>query len=306
MKKVLFLSLCLVCFCSMNISARNAGSDLQGSRGVLGDSNNSGNIGVADVVTITNHILELPVNVWNEDNADVNNDGVVTVSDITSVVDIILHNPYNFHTEGNSITKIADRIIADNFHDNSGKACISFYLDNSMDYACLQAEVIVPEGMTVSEVKPGPRAKSHEVLYNITSRGTIKIVVVSLSNFSFVESNEPLFSIVGSVEENCGNIIVTNIIAANSDYNNYELGFAGGLNENISTSVNDLKGAKVCINPIADGIEIRNASGQNINVYTIGGEHIKTVVAISDYEKVRLPKGLYLITIGNQSAKVIV
>ena len=302
MKKFLLLSLCLCILACFKVSAKNSTSELPATAVHLGDTNNSGLVGIADVVTIVNHILEIPVTNWNEANADVNRDGAVTVSDITSIVDVILYDRNFLDREAQSITKISDRLISDNFKSGSGS--IDFYLDNSHDYFCLQAEVTVPEGMTVTGVKAGPRAASHQVLYNHTERGTIKVAVISFKNDPFVQTDEPLFTLTGSFDAGCGNLTAANIIAANCDYNNYELGFSGGINE--EASINAAGRAEVSIVPVADGVEVRNAQGESISVFTVGGELIKTVTAVSEYEKVRLPNGIYIVTVGRKTAKIIV
>jgi rhamnogalacturonan endolyase len=60
---------------------------------VVGDANGDGVVDVADVVAITNKILEKPGDSFNFEAADVNADGVIDVSDVVSVVNIILKNP---------------------------------------------------------------------------------------------------------------------------------------------------------------------------------------------------------------------
>lgn len=306
MKKILLLALCLCCLFGQDLSARTGSAAPQEAAGGLGDTNGNGFVGISDVVTIVNHILDLPVECWYEANGDINNDGAVTASDITSIVDIILNNRSYTCEEAKSITKIPDRLICDNFTGEAGENIMNVYLDNSMGFFCLQAEVEIPEGMVVSDVKAGPRAGRHQVLHNFTDRGTVKILMVSFKNDPFEETDEPLFTIEAKATGNCGNLNIRDIIAANSDYNNYELGFAGGLNDSNTAGLQSAGAPEITITPASDGAEIRNATGQTITVYTIGGEHIKTVVAAADYERIRLSRGVYIITAGNKTAKIII
>ena len=294
MRKILLLSILFCCLPATRVSA-----------GIPGDTNGNGVVTIADVVTIINNILEMPINHWYEENADVNHDGAVTASDITSIVNGILYLTDYSDQEGQSITQISDRLIADGFNSESGKVSIGVRLDNSKEYSCLQAEVEVPEGMTVTGVSGGKRSNGHQLLYNVTDDGLLKVVFVSLTNVPFLQNDLPLFTIEGTADKNCGNLNIRNIIAANTDFNNYELGFAGGLNEN-STGVGNAAAKDVTVIPVADGVEVRNATGQTITVYTIGGELFKTVVAAADYERVRLQKGVYIVTVGSLSVKVIV
>ena len=294
MRKFLLLSILFCCLPATRVSA-----------GIPGDTNGNGIVTIADVVTIVNNILEITVNNWNEENADVNNDDAVTVSDITSIVHSILYlSDYSDH-KGQSITKISDRLIAHGYSSESGKWSIDVKLDNSNEYSCLQAEVEVPEGMTVTGVSGGKRSNGHQLLYNITDDGLLKVVFVSFANVPFLQNDFPLFTIEGTANENCGNLNIRNIIAANTDFNNYELGFSGGLNEN-PTRVGNTVAKEVTVIPVADGVEVHKATGQTITVYTIGGELFKTVVAAADYERIRLQKGVYIVTVGSLAVKVIV
>ena len=302
MKKLLLLSLFLC-----GTTAIQAAPHTSESTGIAGDTNNNGIISVADVVTQVNHILEIPISEWNDRNADINKDGAVTVSDISSIVDIILRQAdYSGLENGDrSITKISDRLISDNFKVEGGETTINVRLDNSKVYSAIQAEVTLPEDMELTEIRKGPRAASQQLLYNVTERGTVKLVIFSFTNSPFLEDTQlPLFTIACAMISSTGNINIGNIIAANSDSYNYELGFSGGLNTGDTTGLAGNGFADVAINPVREGVEILNAAGQTVNVFTVGGELFKTVVAAADYEMVRLAGGIYIVTVGNRSAKV--
>lgn len=296
----------IICFCTFTGAFAVSANNNAGRK--PGDINNNGEVTVADVVSLVNHILELPVATFNEANSDINNDGAATVSDITSTVDIILNNTdyAGLGSEERSITKIADRLISDNFKTEEEVVGIGVRLDNSKVYSSLQAEIFIPEGMDFFRVKPGPRAASHQLLYNVTDRGTVKIVLFSFHNYNFADTDEPLFIVEGTVGSNPGDLNIRNIIAANTDCYNYELGFAGGLNEGDPTGTGSIDNREISIIPVADGVEVRNALGLPVSVYTAGGELVKTLVAAADYERVRLKSGIYIVTVGKKSAKVMV
>ena len=303
MKKHFLLSLSL----SVLTIPYVAGSETM-PQNLPGDVNNNGIVSIADIVTLVNHIIEVPINDWQEHNADLNNDKAVTVSDITSIVDLILHHTdyTSLNPEAKSITKISDRLICDNFSTTIGESSIKVYLDNDNEYCSLQTEVVLPEGMNLKTVETGPKAISHQLLYNVTERGTLKIILVSFSNSPFLTGDEPIFTIVGSDAEPGSNLTMHNIIAANHSYDNYELGFAGGLNENGTDRVGMIDNGEISVLPVAEGVAILNAMGMNINIVTVSGESVKTLVAAANYEKVRLHQGIYIVTVGNKANKVLV
>lgn len=281
------------------------GAYAQSPTGIPGDTNGNGNVTIADVVTIINHILGMPYHYLDEANADVNRDKAITVSDVGATVDVLMHHT-EYNEEGQEITRIPDRLIASNFSNGSAEADIDVMLDDSKIYTCLQAEVVVPEGMTVSRVVTGPRASRHQLLCNFTDDGRVKIVLVSFNNLAFDEGEGALFTIKAVADGQCGNLKIDHIIAANADGNNYELGFSGGLSQGSSSGNIDPEGRQIAVNTVRDGVEVINAAGSVINVYTLNGELVKTVTAVSDYEKLRLQSGIYIVTVGPLRVKTVV
>lgn len=58
------------------------------------------------------------------------------------------------------------------------------------------------------------------------------------------------------------------------------------------------------VEAIPGGIAIGHAAGQPVRIYTASGRPVAAFTAGSDYETVRLEKGLYLVTIGRKTCKV--
>ena len=58
--------------------------------GLLGDVNEDGTVGIADVTTLIDYLLGTEVTPFNEDNADVAADGTITIADVTALIDLIL------------------------------------------------------------------------------------------------------------------------------------------------------------------------------------------------------------------------
>ena len=277
---------------------------------LLGDSNDNGIVTVADVVTTAYHIIDKPVAAWSFVNADVNGDNDITSADVTGTVDIILNDIV--YTEPQSAkSRIAaassDRLVAEDFRGDSRELSIGVMLENSMAYSALQAQIKVPERMTVTDVTAGPRAAQHALMYNIKEDGTVKIVIFSYANDSFTEdTNEPLFMIKAVAEADCGDLAIDNIIVSDATSNDYSLGFTGGKNRSLTTYVDGLGAGDATLRLREGGIEILDGEGESLRVFTVGGETIANCVIASQYETLNLVKGIYVVMLGNEAYKIVV
>ena len=62
----------------------------QGSVVLIGDSNNDGEVDIADAVQIVNYVVGKATPAFNEKAADVNNDGVVDIADAVRIVNLVV------------------------------------------------------------------------------------------------------------------------------------------------------------------------------------------------------------------------
>lgn len=271
-----------------------------------GDVNGNGNVSIADVVAMVNYIIGIQTDGVSVENADVNKNKIVTVSDLTSTVDIILS--HSVSGKGNlydgTVTMSEDRLTVGNFNGSDGNFNIGVCLDNTMAYTSLQASVKLPEGMEVASLTKGPRVKNHQLMYNVTDDGILHVILFSFANSVFRPGNEPLFTISGTASADSGELVFENIIAADSDNRDYKLGYTGGLNESKTSGLGVFDGTGITIRVLTDGIEVEGAAGESINVFTAAGERIAAVANASDYEKINLQGGIYVVTAGDRSAKV--
>ena len=63
---------------------------------------------------------------------------------------------------------------------------------------------------------------------------------------------------------------------------------------------------QVTVRPISGGIEVCNASDQQVSVYNVAGQLMARVTAHSDVETIALAPGIYLVTAGNRVGKILV
>lgn len=250
-------------------------------RVLLGDSNASHFVNVADVVTTANQIADpdgKPNTQFCFPNADVTEDGELNVQDVTGTVAIIL-DPKAEQEYPNSARSILtnDVLSVEDFNVVEGAPfSIGINLENTMAYAALQASIVVPEGMKVMEVTAGPRAAAHEFVANITE-DRVNVVFYSLENASFAEGEGSLFNIVVVADAECGDIAIEDIKAADSRSNGYDLVFAGGRNATNGIIGIDTDAADGVRYFNLQGVEIQNPEAGSIVIRMEGGKAVKVV-----------------------------
>lgn len=246
----------------------------------LGDANLDGNIAVGDVVTMANIAVEnYDVDTFCHPNGDIDGDGEIQVEDLTATVDVIVGNN---KSEGRNARRrvesfvTEDALVCDDFHViGTDQFTIDVRLNNTYGYAALQAQVVVPEGMKVEKVVRGPRAKQHDLNYKITDKGTVNFILYSLTNASFIESDDPLVTLYVTAQEDCGNIWIQNIHASDNSANGYDLVYTGGSNLTSTTGIEgiesseaadvryyDVNGIEVNARDLENGIYIRVSGGK--------------------------------------------
>lgn len=249
---------------------------------LLGDANDNGAVTVADVVTtakvaVTETWAEANVTNFCFPNANVNTNLIdgkqgINSQDVTGIVNIILKRDDESGARSvkrqASVFETNDRLVADNFRTAPGQeTVINVRLDNSYNYAALQAAVIIPDGMKVINVTKGGRAANHDLVYHIGS-SKVGVMIFSLSNASFIESDDALFQLHVVAEENCDNLQFENINASDAASNGYILGYDGGMNETGTTVIDginadddaryfDLNGIEFKASMLQPGIYIR-------------------------------------------------
>ena len=75
-------------------SSTTASWQVENLSGLLGDANNDGQITIADVTCIVNHLLEIDSTGFTESQADMNQDQRITITDVVEIIDIIMQQQY--------------------------------------------------------------------------------------------------------------------------------------------------------------------------------------------------------------------
>lgn len=251
-------------------------------RGILlGDSNDNGEVTVADVVTTANYIAEKPIDNFNYPNANVIlNDGGITVQDVTATVNIVLgtfdgnQNPEMLQARRNARNIVTgDRLVANKVSDSK----IAVSLENTYAYAALQAEIAIPEGMKVYSVTAGERAAGFEVVYNVNAEGNLIVVLYNYTNATIADGDGSIFDINVTGNGDMDNCEMINIHASDAQSNGYDLD--GFVNANGATGIDgidaDAEGVEFFT---VDGIKVVNPAKGQILIRVANGEATKVLV----------------------------
>lgn len=281
----------------------------------LGDSNANGSVNIADAVNTANYAVGNPVEKFCFEAADVNGDQRITLSDASGTVTIVLNQPVDYAMspmrQGHpaaSEQNIFDTLIIDDFSAMAEqRSTVDVTLDNSIEYVALQADIATSKGATLEDVRIGDRAKdTHSLSTRRIDERTMRVALFDLENRLFGSSDSPILQLIVKVDDvNAGDIIATNILAADSNAHEHWLAYAGGHNYG-TTGIEGVNPDAVRVTASADGISIVNAEGYDIAIYSLTGQTVAHFTAHTEIECVKLATGCYIVKVGNSVSKVFV
>ena len=302
------------------IATANDGSDVSTSFALTiipptkGDSNDNDVVTISDAVNTANYAVGNEVENFNAEAADVNEDNRVTLSDASATVAIVLDQP----VQTSSMAKVraiasatideSDLLVIDDYSAKIGETTSVFVaLDNTLDYVALQADVVVPEGMTLAAVNIGNRAEeNHSLAVKRIDDRTMRIALFDINNSVFADNNDAILELIVKVNEAAtGKIEINNILASDAQANEYVLTSTGGNNAEMS-GIDYVGTSNIRIETTADGINIYNAEGCEIAIYAVDGTTLAHFVASSDFESRKVIPGVYVVAASNKVEKVMV
>ena len=274
---------------------------------IPGDANDSGSISVADVVTVRNVILEHSE--LNDNfcfmNSDLDGNKEIDVADQTAVGNLVLGKPaFGVSKIASAPMAYGDDLKAENF-DLNEETAIAFDLENAGRYVILQADVKLPQGAKLIGIEAGEKAQSHILAYNTIDNETLRVLVYSLSNTPFGTTGS-LFTITADTSHARGDIEVSNVIASDSRASRYELGFHGGLNSEIMTSIDQTATDGLGAFGVEGAVKVIGAEGKEVKVYSLDGRLIGYNIATGTSYFIEVEKGVYMVTVDGKSFKVLV
>lgn len=279
-----------------------------------GDSNDNDDLTITDAVNTANYAVGNEVENFCTEAADVNEDGVVTLADASGTVTLLLDQPVaravlkRMGSAERGLSAEMDCLVVDDYSIMQGKTTkIGVALDNSRDYVAMQADITLPEGMTLVTVESGTRADaSHSLMFRRIDDRTVRVVLFDLGNSVFADNNEDLFKLtVKADNSDCGNIHVDNIIASDANAHEYLLTSTGGNNTGTS-GVDEITDGTIRIVAGEGNVDIINANGLEVAIYAVDGTLVDRFTAVSTHENRRLTAGIYVIAAGTLTEKVMV
>lgn len=197
---------------------------------LLGDVNSDTRINVRDITTTVDYIMEREPSVFVFPAADVLADKVINVRDITGLADLILDERYDIvravHGSGrmpNSIPYTDDELqMPDLVIAPGASSTIAVNLSSTRTYNALQFDLVLPEGMTLSDCRLDGRLSNHVHTVGEREEGGYRIVAYSVDNAPIAAGEGHIIELdVQAAQQTYGNVIVMeNIIFADleSDY----------------------------------------------------------------------------------------
>ena len=277
-----------------------------------GDSNDDDEINVVDAVNTVNYIFNKVTGTFAFEAADVNSDDHISISDVTGTTDLIMQQVLQVKEQGAmakgyGVSAMDDASSSDRSLDclvlsQHDKSNIDIALDNNSNFAALQADITLPVNVNDVEVKlSGVMATTHQLSYSKLNAHTLRVVVYSLSNSTFMDG-QPIFCLSSKKNLDAKNIGVTNAIGSDVEAKGYRL----TSRNNEVTSIDGIGVDGTSVKVVADGLMFTGLKGTPIYIYTTSGILVKTFCLASETSKIALQAGVYLVKMNGQVVKITV
>ena len=277
-----------------------------------GDSNDDDEINVVDAVNTVNYIFNKVTGTFAFEAADVNSDDHISISDVTGTTDLIMQQVLQVKEQvamakGYGVSAMDDASSSVRSLDclvlsQQDKSNIDIALDNNSNFVALQADITLPVNVNDVEVKlSGVMATTHQLSYSKLNAHTLRVVVYSLSNSTFMDG-QPIFCLSSKKNLDAKNIGVTNAIGSDVEAKGYRL----TSRNNEVTSIDGIGVDGTSVKVVVDGLMFTGLKGTPIYIYTTSGILVKTFSLASETSKIALQAGVYLVKMNGQVVKIAV
>ena len=277
-----------------------------------GDSNDDDEINVVDAVNTVNYIFNKVTGTFVFEAADVNSDDHISISDVTGTTDLIMQQVLQvkeqiamakgYGVSAKDVASSSDRSLDCLVLSQQDKSNIDIALDNNSNFAALQADITLPVNVNDVEVKlSGVMATTHQLSYSKLNAHTLRVVVYSLSNSTFMDG-QPIFCLSSKKNLDAKSIGVTNAIGSDVEAKGYRL----TSRNNEVTSIDGIGVDGTSVKVVVDGLMFTGLKGTPIYIYTTSGILVKTFCLASETSKIALQAGVYLVKMNGQVVKITV
>ncbi len=281
-----------------------------------GDANDNGVVNVNDAVVITRYVLGRSVTSFRATAADVNADGEVTTADASGVIAIVLEDFTDVSSaKANYLASAKQNVYGsnDNVEECLNISDISMCSDESMtismpyntEYVALQADIYMPEGVTIENISLGDAAsESHKLFTRKVGEDIMRVVVFSAKNEVISSNAGSVLNLSLSANTSAGGYVdVRNIVAADATGSEYSLTAMGGY-ISTTTSIGSATMNDGGIKIKEGAIHFDNINLQTLKVYTASG------ILVGSWNErtidIHLPAGVYVVYVGVETIKTVV
>ena len=209
----------------------------------LGDIDENGKVDIDDLSLIRDMILEKIADEELTEEmkkaADLNGDGKVSVVDLVIINNVIVFN----NPDGpvaNSLMSARSTAMNPGYLDMQMSADrLGIALNSDMAFAAIQMDVMLPAGVSLSDVTFAGASEKVIVASNSLNNGACRIVMYTSDNSSILLGATQLLELY-IAGEGSGDITVDNIFAATAKGEGYQLAAVSG-NHTISTAISGVE-----------------------------------------------------------------
>ena len=156
----------------------------------LDEEDPNAEISVADVNAIASYIMGETVENFNITNADANQDGKISVADVTTTVKMILNavcdQPDSESVKAKSGSALESSSVVLSFDDinidrpENTNAAVRLIAD--ADYSSIQADIICPQGLAISDIQLAPELTGHTLAWTKINDNRYRVIIYSVMN----------------------------------------------------------------------------------------------------------------------------
>ena len=269
----------------------------------FGDVDLNQHLRVTDAVIASNYIIGIPTENIDLVCADVNYDGEITIKDVTEIIRGALYtNPNDMFTDFSPEKTVGNnRLAIDDFSISEGNAVTNLSLNGCENTVAFQADLFGEDGLYIENAVLSPElTATHNLSTARLENGALRVIIFSLAN-NMIAPDMPMLSL--AVSGKSGRINANSCFAATAEGEELFLGVSGGLG---TTGVGSVNAGEGYVISDAGGITVCNASGSKVGIFNLAGQMVCNFTAVSDFETIPLPQGIYIVRINNNSHKIIV
>lgn len=168
-----------------------------------GDSNMNGTVNIADAVNTANYAVGNDVETFYFKAADVNRDSRITISDAAATVSIIMQQTAEATVAAKvrALAKASEpgerRIVIDRYAAGC-RSNVALSIDAPEKYVALQADLTLPEGMTLHDVRLAAGATHHTLATRFVGDRTVRVVLFDPDGHTLAAGTSPLLELTVS------------------------------------------------------------------------------------------------------------